>query len=112
MTEAWLLFDESAIRLASGNPNGKVPLKIPHISRLEDQPDPKQLLHELLTAASELSGRRRKSFDPKAGTRSIARLLDDFSPLRKLSAFRRKLESDVKQIANDKGWDQPAEVKI
>jgi hypothetical protein len=81
MTEAWLLFDKAAIRFVSGNPNGKVQLSIPPLSNLEDKPDPKRLLHELLIAASEFSGRRRKSFDPKARGRLVARSLDDFSPL-------------------------------
>jgi hypothetical protein len=104
MTEAWLLFDEAAIRRASGNPNGKVQLTVPPISSLEDKPDPKRLLHELLIIASEFSGRRRKSFDPKARVRLVARSLDDFSPLRQLSAFR-ELESDLHQIINEKRWN-------
>jgi hypothetical protein len=104
MTEAWLLFDKAAIRRASGNPNGKVQLTVPPVSSLEDKPDPKQLLHELLIAASELSGRRRKSFDPKSRVRLVARSLDDFSTLRQLSAFR-ELESDVQRIVNEKRWN-------
>src|SRR5262245_7815518 len=48
MQEAWLLFDETAIRQASGNPNGKVHLRMPTIPKLESLPDPKQNLHELL----------------------------------------------------------------
>ncbi len=103
MTEAWLLIDIMAIRRASGNPNGNVELSLPSLSRLEDVPDPKRLLHDLLTTASELSGRRRKSFDPKSHIRRIAQLIEDFSPLRKLSAFRR-LESDVQQLVAEKGW--------
>jgi hypothetical protein len=97
MTEAWLLFDEAAIRFASGNPNGKVPLEIPPVSRLEDRPDPKRLLHDLLITASEFTGRRRRSFDARRCALRVAALLDDFSPLRQLSAFR-ALESDVQRI--------------
>ncbi len=101
MTEAWLLFDEDAIRFASGNPNGKVRLGLPPLSSLESKPDPKQLLHEYLIAASELSGRRRKSFDPKTKVHLVARSLDDFSPLRQLSAFR-ALEREVRRIVIEK----------
>lgn len=106
MTEAWLLFDKDAIRFASGNPNGKVQLSLPPLSRLEHNPDPKRLLHELLIAASELSGRRRKSFVPKSKVHLVARSLDDFSLLRQLSAFR-ALESDVQRIVKENRWDSP-----
>ena len=104
MTEAWLLFDESAIRHASGNPNGKVPLEIPRLAELENLPDPKRLLRDILTTASELSGRRRKSFDPKTKSRLVARSLDDFSALRQLSAFR-ALEMDLRRIIEEKRWN-------
>jgi hypothetical protein len=110
MTEAWLLFDKEAIRFAAGNPNGKVQLKLPPISTLESKPDPKQLLHELLIVASEFSGRRRKSFDPKTKVHLIARSLDDFSLLRQLSAFR-ELESDVQRIVEEKRWNSPGEAR-
>lgn len=106
MTEARLLFDKHAIRSAAGNPNGRVELDLPPISRLEHKPDPKRLLHELLTAASELSGRRRKSFDPKTKVHLIARSLDEFSLLRQLSAFR-TLESDVQLIVKERRWNLP-----
>lgn len=104
MTEAWLLIDETAIRRASDNPNGKVELNVPPISSLEDKPDPKQLLHDLLITASELTGRRRKSFNPREKVRLVARHLEDFSPLRRLSAFR-DLESEVQQLFINRGWN-------
>jgi hypothetical protein len=110
MTEAWLLFNQSAIRFASGNPNGRVQLNLPPLSSLEQKPDPKRLLHELLIAASEFSGRRRKSFDPKSRARLVARSLDDFSPLRQLSAFR-ALEKDIQQIVKDERWNLPTDAE-
>ena len=94
MTEAWLLFEEAAIRKASGNPNGKIPLNLPRPSAIEAIPDPKELLHDLLVDATELTGRRRKSFDPRIRTHRLAQILDDFSPLRQLSAFQ-SLEQEV-----------------
>jgi hypothetical protein len=104
MTEAWLLIDQTAIRHASGNPNGTVKLSIPPLSSLEDKPDPKQLLHELLITASELSGRRRKSFNPRDKVQRVAQYLEDFSPLRQLSAFR-DLEAEVLQLIANNGWN-------
>jgi len=59
MQEAWLLIDEPALRCAAGNPNGVINLDMPAIDRLEGIPNPKQVLHELLLDASELTGRRR-----------------------------------------------------
>ena len=32
MHEAWLLFDESAIRRASGNPNGRIEIRLPKLN--------------------------------------------------------------------------------
>lgn len=53
MTEAWFLHDEDAIRVASGNPNGRVPLSLPKPKRVERVVDPKATLFEaLLTAAN------------------------------------------------------------
>jgi hypothetical protein len=49
MTEAWLLADETAIRSAAGNPNGTENLNLPDVRRLEDLPDPKRSLHDVLT---------------------------------------------------------------
>lgn len=51
MIEAWLLFDESAIRLAAGNPNGTTPLGLPGMPRAESVPDPKLLLRDAMLPA-------------------------------------------------------------
>jgi hypothetical protein len=59
MQEAWLLFDERAIRKASGNPNGQENLQLPPLNRVERLSNPKKILYELLREASGLSGRRR-----------------------------------------------------
>src|SRR5258708_2208129 len=60
MLEAWLLFDERAIRCAAGNPNGTVPLDLPHLRRVEERPDPKIDLRKALRTASELKRRGLK----------------------------------------------------
>lgn len=92
MMEAWLLFDEAAIRWAAGNPNGDMPLALPELSRVEELPDPKEVLHRLLREASGRRGRRLKDFNVPVPR--VADLMDDFSLLRHLSAFQR-LENDI-----------------
>jgi hypothetical protein len=96
MTEAWLLFDESAIRTAAGNPKGDAALKLPSLKRTESEPDPKTILRQALEAASESSGRKLKQFqrDIPSLVPRVAELIEDFSPLRALSAFR-AFETDV-----------------
>lgn len=93
MTEAWLLFDETAIRRAAGCPNGTMPLRLPALRDAESVPDPKEMLHEALKTASNLSGRRRKQFH--SDIRRLADLIDDFAPLHAVSSFR-MLEEDMR----------------
>ena len=87
MTEAWLLFDEQAIRKAASNPSGRDPLKLPSLLAVDSIPDPKQQLKELLRQASGLSGRRLQKFNESKAIQLIADCIPDFSPLRKLAAF-------------------------
>lgn len=100
MTEAWLLSDERAIRLAADNPNGKNPLTLPQIGSIEQCADPKTLLHNNLEQASGVAGRRLKKFKTRMGSRvqRISELTQDFSPLRRLEAFR-ILETEVKAFS-------------
>jgi hypothetical protein len=88
MQEAWLLIDEAALRCAAGNPNGGIDLAMPAIDRLEDIPNPKQMLHDLLLDASELKGRRRKKLNPGRLAMRLGELIEDYGPLRRLTAFR------------------------
>ena len=97
MQEAWLLFDEMAIRYAAGNPNGNVPITLPPLDHLEELPSPKAELYQLLRQASGRTGRRLKRFQPNKQVRRIPDFIDDFSPLRALSAFA-TLETDVARI--------------
>jgi hypothetical protein len=62
MQEAWLLIDEVAIRTAVGNQYGRVQLQLPRLHEIEALHDPKEVLFELLTTASEFSGRRLRKF--------------------------------------------------
>lgn len=104
MQEAWLLFDETAIRQAAGNPNGKVKLSLPSPGTVETISDPKAVLYERLRMASELSGRRLKKFSDRQAARRVAEHISDFSPLRQLDAFRH-LEKDLKETCEANGWN-------
>ena len=101
MQEAWLLFDEAAIRSAAGNPNGRQPLELPQLARIEQVPDPKEMLRELLRQASGLSRRRLERLDDRP--HRVADFIDDFTPLRTLAAFQ-AFETELGQIIAAQGW--------
>lgn len=103
MQEAWLLFDESAIRSAAGNPSGTSPLGLPDMARLEDEPDPKRLLNEAIRGASALSSRRLRNLDVPARAQRVAEYTTDFAPLRRLSAFA-ALEAELRALVAARGW--------
>ena len=94
MTEAWLLSNESAIREAADNPNGKDNLSIPPANKWDKIPDPKNVLFESLKAATGLTGRRLDKFRLDAARHRVAQLTSDFSSLAGLPAFQ-KLCSDI-----------------
>lgn len=81
MTEAWLLVSESALRSASGNPNGRTPLRLPSRQDLENIPDPKMILQALLVEASGLSGRRRKKINFSSQRARIPDFLENWETL-------------------------------
>jgi hypothetical protein len=99
MTEAWLLIEERAIRLAAGNPNGTAEIPLPPVQRLEHTPNPKDLLYRCLMLASEMSGRRHGNFRQTLPRRVhlVAERIADFSPLRRLPAFAR-FEATTREI--------------
>jgi hypothetical protein len=97
MQEAWLLFDEAAIRRAAGNPSGRDPLRLPKPAASETLADPKDTLHTALRDASGLTGRRKHGFDPYTAALRLADLIGDFAPLRVLPAFQR-LEADLSRM--------------
>ena len=105
MMEAWLLFDEGAIRRVAGNPNGTMLLDLPRLNRTEDLPDPKKALHACLRTASGLHGARLTKFTPRGSARRIADRLDSFAPLRELAAFR-ALEAEIVCVVREQGWDR------
>ncbi len=95
MLEAWLLLDLYAIRRTAGNPHGTQSLNLPPLPELENLPNPKTTLYQILRNASGLHGRRLKSFNHRVPLHRIPDYIEDFSPLRTLGAFRR-LENDTR----------------
>ena len=96
MQEAWLLFDEAAIRKAAGNPNGSTEITLPAPQRVENHPDPKELLFSLLRESSGLKPARLKKFNVNQSAFRVSQYIDDFSPLRILKAFK-AFEEEIKQ---------------
>lgn len=91
MTEAWLLFDEAAIRDAAGNPNGTTDLQLPRPREVESLADPKtELRHALQRASRHTRQRGRARFKRGLGQRlqRVGEYISDYSPLRRLAAFR------------------------
>ena len=101
MMEAWMLFDETAIRKASGNPAGKISLNLPPLRKLEGLPDPKSSLKQALERASELRGRHLKKFLASRAVRLIPDFITDFSPLRQLPSFQR-LEGTIDALRENR----------
>lgn len=97
MQEAWLLFDDLAIKTAAGNRSFRENLDLPTLKDLESLADPKSVLYDCLRRASGLRGRRLRSFPVNQRARRVADLIEDFSPLRALPAFD-ALEADVRKI--------------
>jgi hypothetical protein len=107
MQEAWLLFDEAALREASGRPGGREALGLPPLRRLERIADPKTMLHHALVTASGARGRRRRRFPVRERVHRVATLIRDFSPLRNLPAFR-VLEHELRALVKERGWSELA----
>ena len=103
MTEAWLLFDEDAIRSAANNSNGKTSLVLPRPALTEQETDPKRVLYKAIQDASELNARRRQKLNLSHCARRVSTLIEDFSPLRALPAFR-AVEESVCTIVDEMGW--------
>jgi hypothetical protein len=105
MSEAWLLIDEKAIRIAAGNPQGVTPLRLPRVRDLESLSDPKDVLRDAILDASTFTGRRRDRLrrDLPERVQRVAQLIGDYSQLRALSAFRR-FEEDLATVLEQMNW--------
>ena len=107
MQEAWLLFDEAAIRRAAGNPNGLTRITIPGLKMTESLPDPKECLFDLIRESSGLKGARLKKLKPRKCAFLISQSIEDFSPLRALGAFH-ALEEHLKETLAATGLLTPS----
>lgn len=89
MTEAWVLCNEDAIRVASGNPRGRTPLGLPKPRNVHSVRDPKDALADALVDASGVQGRRLKKLRSSFG-RSRSMLLEglDYEELRDVPAWK------------------------
>ncbi|MFJ9556060.1 hypothetical protein ACIRPH_19755 [Nocardiopsis sp. NPDC101807] len=103
MTEAWLLVDETAIRRVAGNPNGRCALGLPPLKRIEAIPDPKAELKQVLSKASELTGRKLDRFNRRfsENRRQLLQRLDSHGPVAGLpswQAFVGDVEAGLAQL--------------
>ena len=101
MQEAWLLIDAAALQKAADGAGRRLPA-LPPIKKLEQIPDPKRTLYDLMCQASGTRGRKLKKFKQELGWRRqrVAETIEDFSPLRELPAFRR-MEESIQQTLKD-----------
>lgn len=94
MSEAWLLFNGTAIAKAAGSPSADVP--VPRVAELEGIRNPKARLDDLLVeAAGRPTGRRGKVFKRSIVERrvSVAGYISDYGPLEGVPAFARFQET-------------------
>ncbi len=98
MTEAWLMFDEQAIRKAANNPNGSVPIRLPPATKIERLPDPKKELKMILRISSGLRGRDLSKFADSRAVHLVAEYTNDFSFLRQLEAFG-AFEAELRRLS-------------
>ncbi len=105
MTEAWLLFDEPAIRRAAGNPRGRNALNLPPRRQMETV-HAKDILHQAIRDASALTGRKAKKLEVSRAIHVVADFIVDFSPLNQLPSFSR-LRAELKAALDSMGLLRP-----
>lgn len=110
MTEAWALLDETAIRRAADNPNGRTVLDLPSPSQVESITNPKAHLEAQLLKASEHSGRHRKRFKRSLARRKFALIeqIDIDGPIHQVPAWRCLCEKVQEAINTLKATDDNA----
>lgn len=88
MMETWLLINELAIIKASSNKNYQGKLALPPISKLEKEPQPKKLLHELIKKSIGLKGRNLRKLNLDKAVHLVAENISNFQSLRELKSFQ------------------------
>lgn len=104
-TEAWLLIDEDAIRLAAGNPKGRTPLGLPTPEQVEQIARPKETLKTALATASGKSGRRLTKEKARFNDRRrvLLQRLDPTGVVRRVPSWQR-LEQSIADLVKTQGW--------
>ena len=107
MTGARLLLDEQAIGQVAGNPKGRVAVDFPPRRRVGSHPDPESCLSTALVAASDSTGRRRRSIEKRFGEhrRQLLERLDIDGPVTTLSGWKTLLD-DVATMAATLGQER------
>ncbi|MFA5328146.1 MAG: hypothetical protein WC384_10165 [Prolixibacteraceae bacterium] len=100
MMETWLLINADAIKKAAGNRNYRGDVNLPSVKNLERENQPKDILHLLLKNASGLKNRGLKTFNVDQKVHLVADYIEDFSPLRSLTAFQ-TFEEDLKEVMDN-----------
>jgi len=100
MMETWLLINEDAIKKAAGNRNYRGDIDLPSLRTLERVNHPKEYLHTLLRNTSGVKNRNLKKFNVDQRVHLVADYIEDFSPLRSLSAFQ-TFEEDLKAVVGN-----------
>ncbi len=103
MTESWLLLDVDAIRTAACNRNGSVAINLPRLADVESIPDPKGVLERAIREATEKGSHRLERFNVNVVIYQITQCIEDFSPLRGLSAFN-ALEERLLEVIREQQW--------
>jgi hypothetical protein len=96
-TEAWLLLEESAIRRVVGNPRGTIQLILPRPNAVERLAQPKERLQQLLSRASQATGRRleRVRGDFPQHRKALLQELPTTGPIEQVPSWQR-LRDDVR----------------
>ena len=80
-------------------------MHLPPLDKCEDLADPKARLYEIFRVASELGAGRRAKLRVAMMTQRIAEYIEDFSPLRSLTAFA-ALEQELREAIGRHRWDR------
>jgi hypothetical protein len=104
MSEAWLLVEPKAIKLAVGNPNSDLELNLPLLNQVESC-NAKTVLDNALTAAANLNARRRRKFSPDGFRHRVGEVMDTRSKLLRLPSYV-AFEARLSQVVGDHFHDR------
>lgn len=108
MMESWLLFDLEAIKKAAGNRKFAGNVELPKMKDIENKPNTKLYLHNILKRVSCKKGRSLDKFNLNYAVHLIAENIEDFSKLRELSSFI-EFQNDLKKSVDKFNFDKLSE---